>query len=96
LEGEGNQGGWIERVGGRFPKLLALDLGATIEKERASAKVFSFKYFIVQLGPSLSPGPRAGFGPKWNTKIGLHTHPPTHPPPPTTQTFYPVAGGRGR
>ena len=24
------------------------------------------------------PKAKAGFGPKWNTKIGLHTHPPTH------------------
>ena len=34
---------------------------------------------IVRLGPSLSPRPRAWFGPKENTKMGLHTHHP-HPP----------------
>ena len=34
---------------------------------------------FVRLGPSLSPRPRAWFGPKENTKQGLHT---THHPPP--------------
>ena len=28
---------------------------------------------IVQLGPSTSPRPKAWFGPKQNTKFGLHT-----------------------
>ena len=41
--------------------------------------------FIVQLGPSLSPRPRAGFGPKWNTKIDLYTFIP-HP---SFSTLYP-------
>ena len=38
LKGEGNQRGWIERVGGGFPNLLALGLGATIEKERTAPR----------------------------------------------------------
>ena len=31
-------------------------------------------HLIVRLGPSQSPRPRAWFGPKENTKMGLHTH----------------------
>ena len=54
--------------------------------------ILSYSYFyaggvpIVRLGPSLSQRPRAWFGPKENTKMGLPaTH--HHPPPTTTQTF---------
>ena len=38
-----------------------------------------YYYDIVRLGPSLNPRPRAWFGPKENTKMGLHTH-HHHPP----------------
>ena len=49
--------------------------------------------YIVRLGSSQSPRPRAWFGPMENTKLGLHTHPP--PPPSITQTCLPLPGYTG-
>jgi hypothetical protein len=41
------------------------------------ANVVAAEFIVfVRLGPSPNPRPKA-FGPKQNTKLGLHTHPPT-------------------
>ena len=65
---------------------MYVNIGARIPIGAREKVPHEFGWNIVQLGPNPNLNvPVPDFGPKQNTKFGLHTH--HHPPPPPQELF---------